>query len=204
MKTHLKTVLILSIICSCKPNVQEIYLGQGMMAGEATSTTIFLQSRLTVSDTLTNGNLFGRSGVGIFQIDVNSSFDNPFHSDRVEALPENDFIIRTKIEGLKPGTKYFYRLQFGTDTNSFYISETASFKTLPGPDSDAEISFAIVTGMNYDKFHFGAYERSTAYSGPDKLLGYPALSAIQNLHPDYFIGTGDNVYFDFPQSKNFH
>ena len=35
-------------------------------------------------------------------------------------------------------------------------------------------------------------------SGEDKLLGYPALVSILKLKPDYFVGTGDNVYYDGP------
>ena len=71
------------------------------MSGEATSTSIILQSRLTVSDTLIDGDLPGKSGVGSFQIDSDPEFDNPISSGFIEALPENDFIIKTKIDGLK-------------------------------------------------------------------------------------------------------
>jgi alkaline phosphatase/alkaline phosphatase D len=188
---------------SCTPVVQDIYLGQGIMSGEATSTSIILQSRLTVSDTLINGDLPGKPGIGEFQIDANSEFENPISSDFIEALPENDFILKTKIEGLNPGTKYFYRLRFGTHKNSLLTSETGSFKTLPGSESDAEVSFVVVTGMNYYHFHYGNYNRAQAYSGEDKHLGYPALEAIYTLKPDYFIGTGDNVYFDHPARRGF-
>ena len=34
-------------------------------------------------------------------------------------------------------------------------------------------------------------------------MGYPALMTIKSLNPDYFIGTGDNVYFDHPNRANF-
>ena len=203
MKTQLKFLLLFSVVVSCTPVVQNIYLGQGIMSGEATSTSIILQSRLTVSDTLVDGDLMGELGVGTFQIDIDSLFGNPISSDYVKASPENDFIIKTKIEDLKSGTKYFYRLRFGANKNSLLTSETGSFKTLAGPDSDAEISFAVVTGMNYYHFHFGRYNSSKAYSGKDKKLGYPALKAIKELRPDYFIGTGDNVYFDHPNKANF-
>jgi alkaline phosphatase/alkaline phosphatase D len=57
--------------------------------------------------------------------------------------------------------------------------------------------------MNYYHFHYGNYARSQAYIGEDKHLGYPALQSILSLKPDYFIGTGDNVYFDHPNENNF-
>jgi alkaline phosphatase D len=43
--------------------------------------------------------------------------------------------------------------------------------------------------MNYFTFHH--------YEGPaDKDLGYPALETILGMNPDFFVGTGDNVYYD--------
>ena len=57
--------------------------------------------------------------------------------------------------------------------------------------------------MNHYFFHHGNYDSIKAYPGEDKKLGYPALVAIKNLKPDYFIGTGDNVYFDHPNKGNF-
>ncbi len=199
----LRTLLIATVIVSCKPVIQDIYLGQGIMAGEATSTSVILQSRLTVSDTLTNGDLTGKEGIARFEIDKDSTFNNPLYSYFTESRSENDFIIKRKVEGLEPGNKYFYRLQFGKDKNSLFESEVATFKTLPGPNSNTKLSLVVVTGMNYYKFHFGNYEEGTAYSEADKLRGYPALRAIHNLNPDYFIGTGDNVYFDHPNKANF-
>lgn len=203
IKTHLINFLLASVVVSCTPRVQDIFLGQGIMSGEATPTSVILQARLTISDTLTNGDLPGKLGIGKFQIDIDSTFSSPIYTDFMEALPENDFIIKIKIDGLKSESKYFYRLRFGIDTKSLFASETGSFKTLPGPDSDAKISFAVVTGMNYYHFHFGPYNSARAYSGKDKNLGYPALEAIKTLCPDYFIGTGDNVYFDHPNKVTF-
>lgn len=49
--------------------------------------------------------------------------------------------------------------------------------------------------MNYDRFFDNA---DRAYTGPDKNLGYPALETILDLKPDFFVGTGDNVYYDIP------
>ena len=79
-----------------------------------------------------------------------------------------------------------------------------TFKTHQGADGEDTISFVVVTGMNYYHFHYGKYDRTKAYSGSDKNLGYPALAAIKDLNPDYFIGTGDNVYFDHPNQTGYN
>jgi len=203
MKSLLKILLITILSVSCKPATQDIYLGQGIMSGEANSNSVILQARLTASDTLINGVLAGKEGIARFEIDKDPSFENSIYSEFTQARSENDHIIKKQIAGLDPDTRYFYRLQFGVDKHPLFESETGSFKTLPGPDSNTPVSFVVVTGMNYSKFHFGNYKEGTAYAGEDKYLGYPALKAIRDLGPDYFIGTGDNVYFDHPNSRNF-
>lgn len=203
MKSTAILFLTASLIITCQPKIQDVFLGQGIMSGEATSTSIILQSRLTISDSLINGYLDGIPGHGRFEISPKSTFEKPLVSNWVDAVQENDFIVKTKIEGLKPGIKYYYRLQYGRDRNSLFTSEIGSFNTLYGPESEAEVSLAVVTGMNYYYFHFGRYNRTNAYSGKDKNLGFPALEAIKLLKPTYFIGTGDNVYFDHPNQKGF-
>ena len=62
--------------------------------------------------------------------------------------------------------------------------------------------------MNYGKFHgddridkkvhllHNNTKLPEPYSGPDKHLGYPALVSILKVKPDFFVGTGDNVYYD--------
>ncbi len=196
--------MIFALLPACKPSVQDIFLGQGIFSGEITSASAILQSRLTVSDTLINGDLPGSPGFGMIQFDTDSSFKNPKSSGWIKALPENDFILKKEITGLKAGSKYYYRLRYGKDSTKLkFKSKTASFKTLPGADSEDKISFVVVTGMNHYFFHYGNYDSSKAYSGEDKKLGYPALAAIKKLEPDYFIGTGDNVYFDHPNKANF-
>ncbi len=53
--------------------------------------------------------------------------------------------------------------------------------------------------MSYSKFHFGVNSTGKqAYQGSDKNLGYPALETILKMKFDFFVGTGDNVYYDFP------
>ena len=49
--------------------------------------------------------------------------------------------------------------------------------------------------MNYAQF-FDNPPR--AYIGPDKDLGYPALATMLAMDPDFFVASGDNVYYDVP------
>ena len=199
----LRTLLLLLLLASCKPGPTPVSLGQGLMAGEATATSVILQARLTRGQELVDGDLPGVSGTGIYEIDSDPQFATPFRSERLTATPKSDFILKYKFKGLQPGTTYYYRLRYGAGQETSLTSVISAFQTLPGEHSHEEVSFVAVTGMNYYHHHFGNYESSRAYAGADKALGYPALAAIKAIGPDYFIGTGDNVYFDHPNTKNF-
>ena len=169
------------IMISCEP--EPLGHRQGEMAGEVTTDSVILQSRLTPR---------GIEGVARFEIAINPDFQDSTMTDWLTAGPENDSIIKIKINSLLPGTRYYYRLIYGADTSTTEVGSTCTFRTLDPEDVAAEVKFAVVTGMNYFVFHF--------FPGPpDKHLGYPGLETIQNMNPDFFVGTGDNVYYDaFP------
>ena len=120
-------------------------------------------------------------------------------TDWIEATSHQDYIVKAKVAGLNPDTRYFYRLRYGASRESTQLGRTCSFKTMGGPEKSIPVSFVVVTGMNYAFFHYGTAGRGKRmYRGPDKHLGYPALVAILKLKPDVFVGTGDNVYYDHP------
>lgn len=189
--------------CTFFSNTQTVFLAQGIMSGEPTSASIILQSRLTGSDTLVDGDIPGKAGMGKFEISENENYEDAQFSELLIADSISDFILKYKFSGLKPATKYVYRLHFGNENEDQFVSQNGSFKTNPGKDQSSESSFVVVTGMNYYHFHYGKYNRTKAYSGKDKNLGYPALKSILDLKPDFFVGTGDNVYFDHPNENNF-
>ena len=180
----------------------KIYNGQGSMSGEVTSTSVILQSRLTQRPFLVDGDLPGVKGVGRFEVSMDRDFQSIERKTKwISASIANDYIIKTKIFGLMPGTKYFYRLRYGSNKKDTILGQWCVFQTLPGSKKSALISFVVVTGMNYAFFHEGAprFDRPK-YEGSDKNLGYPALGTILKMKPDFFVGTGDNVYYDHPAS----
>ena len=166
--------------------------GQGEMAGEVTSDSVILQSRLTSAKTLVNGDVPGASGVGRFEIASSSDFAGSTTTEWLRADAEHDFIFKKRVEKLTPGTTYFYRLIYGPDEKNVQTGPTRSFKTLPGAGGATDVSFVVVTGMNYNQF----YRSPRAYKGSDRELGYPALKTILDARPNFFVGTGDNVYYD--------
>ena len=144
----------------------DITNGQGEIAGEVTTTSVILQSRLTVGSELVEGDLAGAQGTARFDVATTPDYTDSFGSDWLAATADNDFIVKTKIDGLNPGTRYFYRLIFGPTQELLRAGPTRTFETLDGADVASESTFVVVTGMRYNAFQ-GAYE------GPDKHLGYP-------------------------------
>jgi alkaline phosphatase/alkaline phosphatase D len=55
--------------------------------------------------------------------------------------------------------------------------------------------------MNYYTFISGQPngDGPVTATAVDKQLGYPSFAAMQKLNPDFFIGAGDIVYYDFPK-----
>ena len=179
----------------------KIHHAQGEICGEVTPRSAILQSRLTASAGLVHGDVPGAAGVACFEYSIDKDFGDSRRTSWMTATPENDSIVKAKISDLQPGTDYFYRLIYGPDRGNTTVGDTCRFKTLQGPKGTDNTSFVVVTGMNYVAFHIGKLKNGKrltemAYQGPDKSLGYPALKSIRKLRPDFFVGTGDNVYYD--------
>ncbi|MHC4994391.1 MAG: alkaline phosphatase D family protein [Planctomycetota bacterium] len=173
------------------------YHMQGEMAGEATADSVILQSRLTGNKLLPNGDVPGANGVARFLVAKQATFRRPIKTEWITADPDYDYIIKTKVTGLEPNTIYRYRLEYGADKSKTTLGPVRSFKTLAGADTATRTRFVVVTGMNYAFFQNGAKNDGKGrYEGTDKALGFPALKAIADLRPQYFIGTGDNIYYD--------
>ncbi len=189
--------------------IQTPRAGMGIMVGEVTSTSALAQVRLTQTDQLVKGDVLGAAGVVRF--DLESEGGKKLGAQTVEVNASRDFIARAEFTSLKPATRYTVRTQIGTSAKQLRPGPTARFHTHPGATSSDPVRFVVVTGMNYAKFHGdGRIDRKThllhnntelprPYSGPDKHLGYPALDTILRLKPNFFVGTGDNVYYDTPK-----
>ena len=177
-----------------------VSLRQGIMAGEVGETTVILQSRLTDASPRQNPvweGVRGIEGWARFEVSPDEDFEHAFLTPWIEALPTEDFIVKTKVAQLQPGTRYHYRLHYGRNKQNQRVSGAGTFRTLAGPAPGA-YTMAVVTGMNYSNFHYTGNGDHPPYSGPDKELGYPALKTMLDVGVDYFVGTGDNVYYDNP------
>ena len=188
-----------------------VYAAQGVMVGEVTAESALVQLRLTASDKLVERDVPGAAGFVRFVLNrTEAPNGTPGVPQVVEAVADNDFIARASFTGLMPGQEYWCQTYIGPTNNPGNAGPWVSFRTLPGAEQATKLSFVVVTGMNYAKFHGddridlkehlkqNNTELPPPYKGADKPLGYPALETILKLKPAFFVGTGDNVYYDTP------
>ena len=200
---------LIFLLC-CTPEAKQNFRTDNnltILSGEITATSIILQSRFTNSDTLQNQDIPGIAGTGCFQVSPDSNFTNLVQSSWLKANSKDDFIIKKLISSLDPSTQYFYRVKaLISNTIDTAYSSIGQFKTLPAPDSNNHVSFAISTGFNYEKFYGidGRISKDSKYppaAGTDLELGFEAFDAVSALEPHFFIANGDVVYYDKPKNK---
>lgn len=117
-----------------------------------------------------------------------------------ESTAASDFIIRSQASHLKPGTLYYYRLVMGESRETAKPGPVRQFKTLPAVDQPGDLSLCMGSCMNYHSFMHGKANGGGPVTATeqDRQLGYPSFAAMTALKPDFFIGTGDIVYYDHP------
>lgn len=177
-------------------------LGQGTMSGEVTFSSGIVQTRLTDGTQLNeDGDLPGTAGLVRFEWSEDEDFQDIRRTPLQTSDASHDFVIREHLTGLRPNTRYFFRAVYGRFESELSEGPTCSFRTLPGPDDQTSVRFIVGSCMNYNKFMHGKRGnagRLITATVDDKRLGFPAFASMKALAPDFFIGTGDIVYYDNP------
>jgi alkaline phosphatase D len=190
------------LIHAAEGNAMPISLGQGTICGELTQSSALLQTRLTLATELdASGDLPGSAGVVGFEWSTKEDFSDSQRTAFETASETHDFIVRAELSSLKPNTTYHCRTLFGAAEDKAMAGPSGSFKTLPDVTSEKPVTFIVGSCMNYNKFMLGKKGKA---SGPetateiDKRLGFPSFESMLKLRPDFFVGTGDIVYYDHP------
>lgn len=102
------------------------------------------------------------------------------------AQASNDFTVTFRVRGLRPATRYHYRVSF-TELGRRQARSRPSagtFKTAPAPDRKGVVRFAFSGDIGS-----GNYCRHVEY-------GYPIFHYMGLREPDFFVSLGDTVYAD--------
>lgn len=96
---------------------------------------------------------------------------------------ERDGIVVHALSALVPAARYELVVQARRDADDGAPDEqSGEFKTAPRPDQRQPVTFCVMTCQKYERL-----------DRPDGLAIYPAMGA---LRPDFFVNTGDAVYYD--------
>lgn len=96
--------------------------------------------------------------------------------------PLRDFTQQIELTELQPGTSYEIKLESRSVDGTAGQAIEGTFRTAPKPDDTRPIRFAIVTCFGDDD--------------QDVPEGFKLYRAIAKLDPDFFVHTGDIVYYD--------
>ena len=96
----------------------------------------------------------------------------------------NDFTAQVPLGGLRAGTRYLLRAEGRSqaDGGAECVVE-GTFATPPAADEAKQITFTVVTGQDY-------------WLRDDPVNGYRIYDLMRKLQPDFFVHTGDIVYYD--------
>jgi alkaline phosphatase D len=145
-------------------NHDELVVTHGVVVGEVTARSAVLWARANREGTLAVHLSGGRR-------------------DRLELLgirAADDYTGQVRVEGLRPGTTYRYRV--GSKHRNSVTS--GSFRTAPDEDDADRVRLAFggdIAGQNVCR---------------DASEGFPIMDTIRRFRPDLFIGLGDMIYAD--------
>ena len=72
------------------------------------------------------------------------------------ATVEFDHCVKTRVDGLMPGTLYFYRFSYVSGAGTV-LSRTGRTKTAPADDADVPVRFAVVSCQDYAGKYYHSY-----------------------------------------------
>ncbi len=161
----------------------------GIKIGEVTASSVIVWTRLTEKPAREAGTWAVPGFRGQVRLSIWPA--GAPHERRqtawVEVDAERDFTHQFRVAELTPGTVHELEVQARAAADSAVSSRTpGSFRTAYPADESAPVTFTVVTGQDFHRRDDG--DRGHAL--------YRAMSALE---PDFFVHTGDIVYYDKPE-----
>jgi alkaline phosphatase D len=104
-------------------------------------------------------------------------------TDWAEVDPKRDFVKHLRLKGLTPNSRYAVEVVSRQNADaSTGTTIKGSFRTAPAKDQSAKVVFTVSTGQAY---------RDIDHDG-----GYYIYPSMRKLDPNFFVHTGDIVYYD--------
>lgn len=100
----------------------------------------------------------------IWEVSETKAFDVVAARGTVTTSSQRDYTVKAEVQGLRPGTRYYYRFRYAER-----YSPTGCFKTLP--DSlDHAFNAAVVSCNNYEDGYFSSFGHIAAHEEVDCVI----------------------------------
>ncbi|MDD7885441.1 alkaline phosphatase [Flavivirga sp. 57AJ16] len=201
-KSIIVFILIGTVLASCQ-STEEAFFTSGFRSMEVKDSSVVIWTRLYAQETPNAITHTRKSKVFRHPIDFNEDMpvsqmdggvqgkqgkvkitligeDEKYSSPWLLALEENDFTVSHLFDNLKPGTEYKVILESKKGPK-----KEGAFSTALSPQDIAPITFTTSTCQ-----YFWSYD--------DSIRGFKTYDKMSEMDPDFFVQTGDYVYYDKP------
>jgi phosphodiesterase/alkaline phosphatase D-like protein len=157
-----------------------LHVGSGAKAGEITDRSAIVLVRLTTTPGQdAQGLIPGRAGQARLRYGLAENLRGAAVTGWQTAREAEDFSIQFRLEGLRPASRYFHRVEYRAAAEArSKLSEVFSFVTAPAPGERRAVRFHLTTCQDY--------------------CGAGTYVPMAAQHPDFCVSDGDTVYYDGP------
>ena len=167
----------------------DLFAANGIKIGEVTSDSAVIWVRLTKRpEADSDQNVPGSEGI----VEVILKGPQSTLAEAVTVKASTDYIAQLEFRDLTPGTEYEVEAIARKSPEDKPVTVAkGSFRTPKLSSQPQDVTFTVVTGQDYHR-------------RDDPARGHLIYDAMLELQPDFFVHTGDVVYYDRegPQAKD--
>lgn len=206
----MKRLFLLLLFVALSPSYSQekvsVHQANGIKIGEVEATSAIVWTRLTKkANRNRSGMAWGNSSEipegkslsdmedsvegapGQVRVAWSGSGGDSSETEWLEVNPDEDFIRQVQLKGLTPGSKYELTVSSRDGEGEAGQSVSGSFTTAPDRNDAAKVRFQVVTGQEYSR-------------RDDDEGGHKIYVQMLKQEPNFFVHTGDIVYYDFKRS----
>ena len=159
------------------------YLANGVKVGEVHQTSAIIWTRLSKAPDYDPETFFipGMQGEVRVAYWPREAEGQTVTTDWIANSPDDDYACQVPLTGLEPGTVYEFRLEARAEDKTNTLE--GRFKTAYDPAEPVKVTFAVITCQGFTTQDDGAN-------------GHLIYKTMLDHAPDFFVHTGDIVYYD--------
>ena len=186
---QLSALLFFQIAVSSAAEQAEDFVGfaTGVKVGEVTQTEAIIWARITSVETgntlVSEGSAPGALGGVEIAYRIEDSKEDYVTVERQVVAADSDYITQISLTNLKPNNSYVFTATAYSETGKKGKTVEGKFRTPAEADSVVDVTAVVVTCQGLG-------------SVDDKKKGHWVYSEMLKHNPDFFIHTGDVVYYD--------